>query len=176
MPRALHLIVHARAAADSGLQTAVAELRSRGHSITEAVSHAPAETRQLAEAAARSGIEAVIAAGGDGTLNAVLHGLAAAGLPERTALGVVPLGTANDYATSAGIPPGDPLAALELAATAAPQQIDLGRLNGHYFLNVASGGFGSEVTAATSDDLKQWLGGVAYLLTGLRSWGSIRAR
>src|SRR5436190_4866351 len=121
MPRALHLIVHAKAAADAGLQTAVTELRRRGHPITEAVSHAPAEARQLAEAAARNRAEAVIAAGGDGTLNAVLHGLAEAGLPERTALGVVPLGTANDFATAAGVPPGDPLAALELAAAAAPR-------------------------------------------------------
>ncbi|HEY1380996.1 MAG TPA: hypothetical protein VGF55_29620, partial [Gemmataceae bacterium] len=75
-----------------------------------------------------------------------------------------------------GIPLGDPLAALELIATTEPTPIDLGRVGDRYFLNVASGGFVTEVTTATPEGMKKLLGGVAYLLTGLVSLGSIEAK
>jgi lipid kinase YegS len=118
----------------------------------------------------------VVAAGGDGTINEVLHGVVQAGLPVRPALGVVPMGTANDFAAGVGLPLGDPVAALKLIAETEAVPIDLARMGDRYFLNVASGGFGSEVTAATPEGMKKLLGSVAYLLTGLVSWGSIQAR
>src|SRR5439155_12833525 len=113
---------------------------------------------------------------GDGTLQEVVQGVARAGLPARCAVGVVPLGTANDFAAGVDIPRGDPLAALDLIATTAPTPIDLGRVGDRCFLNVASGGFVTGVTAATPEGMKRLLGGVAYLLTGLVSWGSIEAK
>ena len=83
----------------------------------------------------------------------------------EASLAILPLGTANDFARAAGIPL-EPAAALALLdQTARP--IDLGEVNGKLFLNMATGGFGSKVTANTSEDLKKVLGGAAYLLTGL---------
>jgi lipid kinase YegS len=176
MPRRLHLVVHAKVAADTRLMAAVEAVRGRGHEVVEQLTESPGSAARLAEAAALAGADAIVAAGGDGTLHEVLQGVAAAGLPAKCGVGVVPLGTANDFAAGAGIPIDDPVAALDLVAAAEPTPIDLGRVGDRYFLNVASGGFVSEVTTATPEAMKKLLGGVAYLLTGLVSWGSIEAR
>jgi lipid kinase YegS len=87
--------------------------------------------------------------------------------PCQTAVAVAPFGTANDFATGCGIPKGDPLAALRLAATGEPRSIDVGQCNDRYFINVASGGFGARVTAETPTQMKKALGGAAYSLMGL---------
>jgi YegS/Rv2252/BmrU family lipid kinase len=95
----------------------------------------------------------------------------------RSSLGILPLGTANDFAHSAAIP--DLTAALQLAANAPPRWIDLGLLNGKPFVNIVSGGFGSRVTVETDPELKRRLGGLAYVLTGIAELsanrGSFRA-
>ena len=83
----------------------------------------------------------------------------------RPILGVVPLGTANDFATGCGIP-RDPEKALALCMEGEAVPIDVGKANEHWFLNVASVGFGAEVTATTSPELKRLLGPVAYTVMG----------
>ncbi len=114
----------------------------------------------------RQGIDFVVAAGGDGTINEVATGLLS--VPEcQTAVAVAPFGTANDFATGCGIARDNPLAALQLAATGKPRKIDVGQVNDHYFVNVASGGFGAQLTAETPAQLKKVMGGAAYSLMGL---------
>jgi diacylglycerol kinase family enzyme len=61
----------------------------------------------------------------------------------------LPLGTANDFARSIGLPSDDVGAALELVASGAPSRIDIGIVDGRPFINMVSGGFGSRVTAET---------------------------
>lgn len=63
--------------------------------------------------------------------------------------------------------PADPLAALELAVVGTPVPVDLGQADASMFINVASGGFGAEVTAETPVELKNFLGGGAYTIMGL---------
>jgi len=86
---------------------------------------------------------------------------------------LMPLGTANDFARAAGVPL-EPEQALELLDVPA-RAIDLGEVGGQIFLNMATGGFGSQVTANTSEDLKKVLGGAAYLFTGLSRFSELRA-
>ena len=94
--------------------------------------------------------------------------------PTREAsLVLLPLGTANDFSRSAGIPL-EPAEALELLDVP-PRDIDLGEVGGQIFLNMATGGFGSQVTANTSEDLKKVLGGAAYLFTGLSRFSELHA-
>jgi YegS/Rv2252/BmrU family lipid kinase len=78
----------------------------------------------------------------------------------------MPLGTANDFATSCRIP-GEPLESLRLAITGQSRSIDAVQANDHHFLNVASVGFGASVTANTPVELKNFLGGGAYTVSGL---------
>ena len=88
-------------------------------------------------------------------------------------LAILPLGTANDLAHACRIPL-DPLGALRLAKSGPETKVDVGRTNGRYFLNMATGGFGAHVTAVTPNELKKVLGGAAYFLTGLTHFTSIR--
>jgi len=80
-------------------------------------------------------------------------------------LGIVPLGTANDFATGCGIP-GDPGKALVLCMKGEAVPIDVGKANDHWFINAASSGFGAEITATTSPELKRLLGPAAYTVMG----------
>ena len=90
-----------------------------------------------------------------------------------TPLAILPLGTANDLAHACRIPL-DPLGALRLAVSGATAAVDVGRVGGRPFMNLATGGFGTQVTVATPNDLKKILGGAAYLLTGVTHFSSIR--
>lgn len=123
-----------------------------------------------AEAVCEAGsgnIDCIVAGGGDGTINEVFGAAYAAGLPADCCLGILPLGTANDFAHSTGVPVHDLTAALQLAATTPPRWIDVGLLDGKPFINLVSGGFGSRVTAETDPELKRRLGRLAYVLTGI---------
>jgi YegS/Rv2252/BmrU family lipid kinase len=93
----------------------------------------------------------------------------------RSSLGILPLGTAKDFAHSAAIPVQDLTAALQLAANAPPRWIDLGLLNSKPFVNIVSGGFGSRVTVETDPELKRRLGGLAYVLTGISRFAELSA-
>jgi diacylglycerol kinase (ATP) len=116
--------------------------------------------------AALEGYDTIVVAGGDGTLNEVLNGIAQVDdALARIALGVVPLGTGNDFATALGIPEEPEAAAaalLEGTATA----VDVGRVNGRAFLNVSAGGFIADVSDAVRPQLKTVLGKLAYLVGG----------
>lgn len=166
-PRSLSVVLHAGKVDASCLRAGVEALRARGHTVTIHPSEQPGDTRRLAAEAARQGADVVVAGGGDGTLNEVVAGVCEAGTPARCAVAVLPLGTANDFAAACGIPHNDVPAALTIAAEATITRIDVGRINGHLFVNAASGGFGAEITAGTPETLKTVLGGFAYAVNGL---------
>lgn len=164
--RSLRLIVNGKAAGDPALRGAVAEVRDAGHRLDVRVTWEGGDAARYA-AEAVGDVDVVVAAGGDGTINEVADGMVSATSALETALAVVPYGTANDFATGMGILKGDPLAALQIAATGSVTPIDVGRVNGRIFVNVTSGGFGAEVTANTPPQLKKALGGMAYSLMGV---------
>ena len=108
-------------------------------------------------------IDLVIVGGGDGTLNTVVNSLVEHQLP----LGILPLGTANDLARTLGLP----LAiadACQVIAAGHSKAIDLGKVNGRYFFNVASLGLSVEITQQLTKGAKQRWGVLAYGLTALR--------
>jgi diacylglycerol kinase (ATP) len=124
----------------------------------------PGLIRELA-----SQVDRVVLGGGDGTLNAAAPGLVDAGLP----LGIIPLGTANDLARTLGIPL-DPEAAAQVIAAGQVRRIDLGEVNGHPFFNVASIGFGVDLTRALTRDSKRRWGALGYVFAGLRALDRLR--
>lgn len=113
-----------------------------------------------------NGVPRIIAGGGDGTLKKVAEGIVRSGNTD-VAMGLIPLGTANDFARSYGDDGSDVGSSLSRALTLQPTPIDVGQINGKVFVNVASGGFGAMITATTDRDLKRRLGGLAYSLAGL---------
>ena len=173
----IRIILHGKAAGDIRLRTAVHALREGGQVVEVRVTWEPGDavrlTREAVADAAPEKIYCVVAGGGDGTINEVFATAHAAGLPEGCSLGLIPLGTANDFAHSAGVPTGDIAAALRIAASAPPRWIDVGLLNGRLFVNLVSGGFGSRVTVETDPKLKQRLGGLAYGITGISHFAEL---
>jgi diacylglycerol kinase (ATP) len=101
--------------------------------------------------------------GGDGTLNAALPGLLDTGLP----LGIIPLGTANDLVRTLALPL-DIAGAVKVIAAGRLCKVDLGEVNGTPFFNVASIGFGVDLTRALTRDAKQRWGRLGYLIAALR--------
>ncbi|MGI9454952.1 MAG: lipid kinase YegS [Aeoliella sp.] len=165
--RWMRLVVNGKAAGDPGLREAVAHTRDQGHRVEVRATWESGDAFHYAAAAADEGVEVVVAGGGDGTVNEVAAGLVEAGPESRTAMGVVPYGTANDFASGMGILKGEPKSALDLAARGSATRIDVGRVNDRIFVNVASGGFGAQVTASTPPELKKAIGGAAYSLMGV---------
>jgi lipid kinase YegS len=164
-PRAkkVQLILNGKVAGNDTLKTAVARQQAVGHGIEVRVTSKKGDARRFASGAGE--VDLVIAAGGDGTLNEVVHGLMDLSTAARPAVGVVPLGTANDFATGCGIP-HDPEQALALCMEGKATPIDVGKANEHWFLNAASIGFGAEITATTPPELKHLLGPAAYAVMG----------
>ena len=172
------LILNGKSAGDDAVREAVQALRDAGVALDVRVTWEGGDAERYVAEAIADGVGTIIAGGGDGTLSEVVttlahRGEAADALP---VLGLLPLGTANDFATAAGICVA-PDVALRLVRDAPAAAIDLLRLqaNGdtHWVANLASGGFGTEVTTDTHEGLKKWLGGLAYVLTGLSRLGRI---
>ena len=172
------LILNGKATGNEDVREAVAALRERGVQLEVRVTWESGDAERYVAEAIAHGVDTIIAAGGDGTLSEVAETLAhreeaADALPS---LGLLPLGTANDFATAAEIP-NEPLAALELIAQASSRPVDLLRIDADgevwWCANVASGGFGTEVTVETDEGLKKVLGGLAYLVTGVSRLGRI---
>ena len=161
--RKAQLILNGKAAGNDALWNAVVQQQAAGHRIKVRVTKKKGDARRFAAKAGEADL--LIAAGGDGTLNEVVHGLMDLSEASRPILGIVPLGTANDFATGCGIP-RDPEEALVLCLKGQGVPIDIGKANAHWFLNAASVGFGAEVTATTPPELKRLLGPAAYTVMG----------
>jgi len=126
-------------------------------------------TRLAAEALA-DGCGLVVAAGGDGTINEVVNGLA--GDFGAATLGVIPLGTGNDLARTLALPE-DPLEAFQTAMQGARRSLDVIRVRSDgetaYALNVCAGGFTGEVNEVMTDELKETWGPLAYLIGAVKA-------
>lgn len=165
------LILHGKQAMNEEVRSAVAARRDDGWELAVRVTWEAGDAQRLVKEGLQAGYPTLIAGGGDGTLREVAEAMARAG--SRASLALLPLGTANDFAHAAGISI-HPLEALDLLDTPA-QPVDMGEVGGQWFLNMATGGFGSSVTANTSEELKRVLGGAAYLLTGLTRFTEVRS-
>ena len=106
----------------------------------------------------RGRVDAVVVAGGDGSISAVLPALLELGLP----LGILPTGTANDFARTLGIPQ-DIEAAIETIAAGRTRTADVGEVNGRYFINSATLGLPCELAADLSGGAKKALGPFAFV-------------
>jgi lipid kinase YegS len=159
----VELILNGKVAGNDALRAAVGRQRAAGHRIEVRLTWEKGDARRFVLEAGE--VDLVVAAGGDGTLNEVVNGLMDVSEAARPILGIVPLGTANDFATGCGIP-RDPAKALALCMKAEAVPIDVGKANDHWFINAASSGFGAEITATTSPELKRLLGPAAYTVMG----------
>ncbi|HSJ65689.1 MAG TPA: YegS/Rv2252/BmrU family lipid kinase [Gemmatimonadaceae bacterium] len=161
----LCLILHGARSELPALRHLVAWVREKGHTVDVRVTWEGGDAERFAREAAKATppFDTVIAAGGDGTVNEVVNGLSGSDM----AFGIIPLGTANDFARQAGIP-DDVDHAMDVVLHHPAVRIDTAQANGRRYLNVSVGGVAAEVTAETPADAKESLGVLAYALSGLR--------
>lgn len=167
--RRAFLILHGKQALNEEVREAVNAKRREGWQLDVRLTWEGGDAQRLVAEALAAGHRQIIAGGGDGTVRDVAEAMAGS----EAGLIIMPLGTANDFARAAGLGLL-PRSALDLLDAPA-HSVDLGAVDGHLFLNMATGGFGSQVTANTSEDLKKVLGGAAYLFTGLSRFSELRA-
>ncbi|XGA78930.1 lipid kinase YegS [Halomonas sp. CH40] len=192
-PRYL-LIVNGKSSGELALRNAVYQQRKAGMDLTVRVTWEEGDATVFTHQAGQEGFTHVIAGGGDGTVNEVVNGLMRLPREQRPVMGVVPLGSANDFARSIGLPLA-PQQALEAVCEYDPQAIDVVLINAtqskahftaqnegtqgsvnqryvnQYYVNMLTGGFGAEVTSSTPKRLKRLLGGGAYSIMGAaKAW------
>jgi diacylglycerol kinase (ATP) len=113
----------------------------------------------------------LIVAGGDGTINDVVNGLGRADFPEGVTLGILPAGTGNDLAATLRIPE-DPGLAEDVIRQNRQRRLDVARVRSEgigerFFINVATGGLGAEISDANDEELKKRWGKLSYLRASL---------
>ena len=117
-------------------------------------------------------VDLIVCSGGDGTLDEVVTGLMEIGA--NVPLGYIPAGSTNDFANSLEIPK-DMIQAAKTAVLGVPFSCDVGEFNGDYFIYVAAFGIFTDVSYATSQELKNALGHVAYILEGAKRLHTIKS-
>ena len=144
MTREIALLVNPTSGRGRGARLCepVAErLRQHGCDVDVVVGRDADEAFDQARNRVAKGVDALVAVGGDGLVNMALQVVAGTATP----LGIVPAGTGNDVSRSLGLPLDDPVAAVDLLATAEPRAVDVGRAVGRWFGGVLSSGFDSMV-------------------------------
>jgi YegS/Rv2252/BmrU family lipid kinase len=144
--------------------------RARGKGFAVWETAGPGDGARLGKEAAAEGVSELAVCGGDGTVNEVLCGLAAAGHLDAVTLSVVPAGTANLLAGNLGV--RDVQHGLEIADTGPTRSVDLGVADGQPFVVSCIAGFPAEASTATSSALKERFGTLAFLVTGLQEAAS----
>ncbi|WP_079525852.1 diacylglycerol kinase [Halobacillus hunanensis] len=140
----------------------------------EASTHATTcagDATEAAKIAVERQFDVVVAAGGDGTINEVINGVAEQ--PFRPKLGIIPVGTTNDFARALYVP-RNIHKAVDVILEGYSTPLDIGRVNDQYFMNIAGGGKITEISYEVPSKLKTMVGQLAYYLKGMEMLPSIK--
>ena len=162
----IRVILNGKKAALPELREAINQQRKQGAEIQVRVTWEAGDMERLVSEAVAEGVRRLVVGGGDGTVNEVVTALNRLDSSQRPELAVIPLGTANDFATATRIPT-EIDAALSLALSGAAFPVDSIQANDRNVMNIATAGFGAQITAQTPVELKNFFGGGAYTLTGV---------
>lgn len=122
------------------------------------------EAEAMARRGAEEGFEKIVAAGGDGTINEVVNGLAGSG----TTLGLLPIGTMNVFATELGLPVHDLELCWDIVKGDSTRAVDLPKANQKFFVQLAGVGLDAQVVKETSAQLKRSFGPLSYLISAVQ--------
>ncbi len=154
------------------LSEVLKKLENAGYETSCHATVGPEDATKAAKIAVERRYDLVVAAGGDGTINEVVNGLAEQ--EYRPKLGIIPVGTTNDFARALHIP-RDIEAAADIIAKGDTIPMDIGRINDKYFINIAGGGHLTELTYEVPSKLKTMLGQLAYYLKGIEMLPFLKA-
>ena len=171
-----YIIVNPVAGSVGDIQLRLEQLHRLNAKEARVTQHA-GEAETLARAAIRAGSDYIIAVGGDGTLNEVINGIATSRGARQVCVGMLPLGTANDFARSIGLI-GDVDANIDILRTKTTAAIDLVRMTSgrrRYFVNVSAGGFSGVVNEKLTSEVKASWGPLAYLRSAAAALPELQA-
>ncbi|MCG9609855.1 lipid kinase YegS [Vibrio harveyi] len=164
--KTIRAILNGKKAGTPELRSEIMRMREQGVDLQVRVTWESQDMTRLVSEAVNQGMKRIVVAGGDGTVNEAVTALNQIEANVRPELAIIPMGTANDFATATKIPTMI-REAIELAVNGDAVAVDCVQANDRYFMNIAAAGFGAEITAETPVELKNFLGGGAYTLTGL---------
>lgn len=147
------------------------KLETAGFETSAHATTGDGDATRAAEIAVERGFDLIVVAGGDGTINEVVTGIAEA--ENKPTVGIIPAGTTNDFARALSIP-NDIKKAVNIILENNEQALDIGKVNGQYFVNIAGGGDLTELTYDVPIKMKSAIGQLAYYVKGIEMLPSIR--
>jgi len=130
------------------------------------------DATEAAKTAVERAYDLVIVAGGDGTINEVVQGIAGANF--RPKVGIIPAGTTNDFARALSIPRDIQKAVDIILLENNAKALDIGKVNDHFFINIAGGGDLTELTYDVPIKMKSAIGQLAYYIKGIEMLPSLK--
>lgn len=161
-----------REAIKKALPNILEKLETAGYETSTHATTCEGDATNAAKTAVERGYDLIVAAGGDGTINEVIHGMAEQ--ENRPQLAILPAGTTNDFARALHIP-RDIDKAVDIILDNNSMKLDIGKVNEHYFINIAGGGKLTELTYEVPSKLKTVLGQLAYYIKGIEMLPSLKA-
>ncbi len=146
------------------LSDVLSRFEKSGYITSTHATTGPNDATYAARFACEENFDLLVAVGGDGTVNEVINGLAES--DERPALGIIPMGTVNDFTSALNIP-NDLDQAVDIILNGKTTKVDLGSMNGKFFMNIAGGGKITEVSYEAPSKLKAVIGSLAYYIKGI---------
>ncbi|AXI08207.1 diacylglycerol kinase [Oceanobacillus zhaokaii] len=160
-----------REAIKKELPTILEKLEIAGYEASAHSTVGEGDAASAAKIAVEREYDLVIAAGGDGTINEVIHGMAEQDY--RPKLGIIPVGTTNDFARALHIP-RDIMKAVDIILEGNSMLLDVGKVNDQHFINIAGGGRLTELSYDVPIKLKTMLGQLAYYVKGIEMLPSLK--
>lgn len=151
------------------LDLVIDKLQNAGYEVTPYRSKSPSDIHESMKYA--KDYDCIIVSGGDGTINHVINAMINNDI--NVPVGIIPAGTANDFASHLGIPK-KLSKAIDIIANGKTTQIDVGKINDTYFVNVAAGGLLTDVSQKIDINLKNTLGKMAYYIKGIEQLPNFR--
>jgi len=153
------------------LPNVLERLEIAGYETSAHATTSEGDATEAAEIAVKREFDLIVAAGGDGTINEVINGMAEQ--EHRPKLGIIPTGTTNDFARALHIP-RDFDKAVDVIVNGSSKLLDIGKVNDQYFMNIAGGGKLTELTYDVPSKLKTMIGQLAYYVKGIEMLPSLK--
>lgn len=147
------------------------QLEKAGYETSAHATTGEGDATKAAKIAVERHFDLIVIAGGDGTINEVISGIAEA--DKKPTVGIIPAGTTNDFARALSIP-RDIKKAVEIIVEHNEHALDIGKVNGQYFVNIAGGGDLTELTYDVPTKMKSAIGQLAYYIKGIEMLPSLR--
>jgi len=153
------------------MDTAIRIFQEGGYEVSVHRTNSPSDLEHTASLS--TDVDCLVVAGGDGSIHQAVNGLMKIPSSQRPVLGILPVGTANDFAFGLKLP-GKIADACKAIVHGSPLQVDLGMVNDRYFVNVFSAGLLTDVSPKVDVHIKNRLGQLAYYLKGIETLPTYR--